>query len=441
MEHYEVIIIGGGPAGFNAVKTVKTVHPDKKVLLIEARSDVQIPCAIPYVVSGRIPVEKNRYPLSKVKDFGAELLIDRVLSVNASESKLFLESGKILSYDRLIMATGWVPRRLNVDGVNLKGIYYIDTSTEKVREIANVVRKAEKLVIVGGGFIAIGFADLITRNLKKKITVVEATDRIASGAFSKRTLRKMEEDLKSQGVEILKNEKVVGFEGKEKVERVVLSGGKIEADAVFIFIGFLPNSKLAVDCGIETEKGFIKVDSFLRTSVDNVLSAGNCIAHRSVIDGEFIPGMLASVSARDGRIAGLNVSGPEVEDRGIVPAGITEAGGKFYGFAGYTEETLTKKGLKFKEIEVKTLDGYPGAIGAEELELVLYFLENGKLVGAEVEGKTKIVSPLVDLISRLVERGETAQGIAVMNSVAFPPITPSPLLQPIQEGALRFLYN
>jgi len=439
MEHYNVIVIGGGPAGFNAAKTAKIIHPDKRVLTVEARENTQIPCAIPYVVSGKIPVEKNRYPLSKIASFGVELLVDRVLSINASESKLFLESGKILSYDRLILATGWVPRRLNVEGTNLKGIYYIDTATQKVEEISKAVREAEKLVIVGGGFIAVGFADLITRNLGKRITIVEATGRIASGAFSEETVKKMEESLKLQGVKVLKNERVVGFEGKGKVERVVLSSGEIEADAVFIFIGFLPNSKLAIDAGIDTERGFIKVDSFMRTSVDNVLAAGNCIAHKSAVDGSFVPGMVASVSARDGRLAGLNVAGPEVEDRGIVPAGITEVGGRFYGFAGYTEEILKKKGLKFKEVKVETLDGYPKAVGAENLKAKFYFLESGRLAGAEVEGKTKIVSPLIDLIAKLVENGETAQRIASMNTVAFPPITPAPLLQPVQEGALKFL--
>jgi NADPH-dependent 2,4-dienoyl-CoA reductase/sulfur reductase-like enzyme len=439
MELYDVVVVGGGPAGFNAVKTIRSVYPEKRVLLINDREDLQIPCSIPYVVSGRIPVEKNRYPLEKVRDLGAELKIDRVVSINPNSSQLFLESGKIVSYERLILSTGWIPRRLSLGEENLEGVFYIDTSTEGVSRIKEEVEKAERIVIIGGGFISIGFADLISRELGKSITVVEASKRIASGVFSSEITSEMESKLGSQGVEILKSERVSALEGDGRVKRVVTSDGEIDTDLVLIFVGFLPNTKLAVDCGIETERGFIRTDSYLRTSVDNVLSAGNCTFHRSAIDGEFTPGMVASVSARDGRIAGLNVLGPRVEDRGIVPAGITEVGGTFYGFSGYTEEILNRKGFVFKRVSVESTDGYPSAIGAVRLKLNLYFLESGRLVGGEVVGSSKIVSSLVDLISKLIEGCESAERIASMNSVAFPPVTPPPLLQPLQEGALKFL--
>ena len=440
METYDVVIVGGGPAGFNAAKSVRELYPDKRVLLINDREELQIPCSIPYVIAGKVPLEKNVYPLEKVKEF-AELLIDRVVGIEPATASLFTPTKKI-GYEKLILATGWLPRRLNLPGSSLNGIYYIDTSTEGVKRIKEEIEGATKITLIGAGFISIGFADQISKAYGgKEITVVEASEHVASGVFSEEFESEMVESLKAQGVRILKRQRVKGFEGDRRVKRVITEEGEIESELVLVFIGFLPNSRLALEGGIKTDsRGFIEVDSFLRTSADNVLAAGNCIAHKSLIDGKTIPAMLASVSARDGRIAALNTSGPQVKDEGIVPAGLTEVGGKFYGFAGYTEKLLERNGFRFKALSVSTTDAYPGALpGCNPLKVKLYFTERGLLVGGEFSGKSRGVWSLVETAARLIEGRKKAWEVAALLTTAFPPSTPPPLLQPLQEAAVKFL--
>jgi len=436
MEHFEVVIVGAGPAGFNAAKTVRELYPEKRVLVINDRESLQIPCSLPWAVAGKVPLEKNAYPLERVKEFG-ELLIEKVVSVEPSSQRVFTET-RGFTYEKLILATGWRPRVLTLKGSELKGIFYADASTQKVRELREEVLRAKRVAIVGGGFISIGFADVIKRSHpEKEITVIEATNRLASGAFSGSFEVKIEENLKRSGVKIVKEVRVEGFEGSERVERVLTSKGEVEAEVVLVFIGFLPRTRLAVEAGIKTKGGFIEVDDFLRTSADGVLAAGNCVLHHCPITGREIPAMFASVSARDGRVAGVNTAGPEVRGRATVPMGITEVGGELFGFAGYTEEALRKEGIEFKSARVKTSDAYPKAIGAKEVEVEAFFGRDGKFLGLQVRGYSRAAWAITETAGRLIERGLTAREVVAEVSPAFPTATPSPLLQPVQEAALK----
>jgi NADPH-dependent 2,4-dienoyl-CoA reductase/sulfur reductase-like enzyme len=442
----DIVIVGGGPAGFSAARTINVFYPESKVTLIEEKSSIQIPCSIPSVIAGELPPEKNLYPLKKLSDFGIKIEFSRVEVLDVRNGKVFLENGKHLPYDKLILATGWMPRTLGIEGENLEGIHYISTNTEHVKKLSEETKNARKILLVGGGFIGIDLASEIKRLWKdKEIILVEAAKSLASGLFSQSIDEKLEEELVNLGVKVLKEATVERFEGKEKVERVVLSTGyAIDVDMVFVAIGFRPRVRLAQEAGIRlTDSGKIAVDEFLRTSADGVYAAGNCRAHRSAIDGKEIPAMLAFISAMDGRISGMNVGGePTVKDPGVVPSGITAAGDSYFGFAGYTEKILEGKGIEFVSAEVEATDGYPAAIeNAHPLKVKLYFTTTGKIIGGEVLGKSKYISGLVDFISRLIYEGLSVEEVISVPSVAFPAVTPSPLIQPVQIAALMAKKN
>jgi NADPH-dependent 2,4-dienoyl-CoA reductase/sulfur reductase-like enzyme len=429
-----VVIVGGGPAGFNVARAVKTFYPECGVTLIEEKENTQIPCSIPSVVAGRLPLEKNFYSLKKLKELDVEIETCKAEVLDTKDRKLFLENGKTVFYDKLVLATGWRPKVLSVDGGNLEGIYYVSKTTEQVRKISEEVKSAKRILLVGGGLIGIGFAGEIKRALKSKdIFLVEVSEHLASGVFSPSFSKKIEDELGTLGVKVLKETTVKFFEGNRRVKRVHLSSGDtLEVDVVIIAIGFRPRVELAQEAGIRLSKsGKIAVDEFLRTSADGVFAAGNCRAYTSVIDGEEINVMLASISARDGYMAGINLGEPVIKDKGVVPFGVTSVGGSYFGFAGYTEEE------KLISTEVETRDGYPPALeGANPLKVRLYFDESGKIVGGEVWGRSKYVSGLVDFISRLIYEKLSVEEVISVQSVAFPLLTPSPLVQPVQIAAL-----
>ena len=435
-----VVIVGGGPAGFNVARAVKTFYPECEVTLIEEKEDTQIPCSIPFVIAGRLPLEKNRYSLEKLKELGVEVRTCKAEVLDTGERKLFLESGETLCYDKLVLATGWKPKVLSLGEEGLEGVYYISKTTEQVKRILEEVKRAKRILLVGGGFIGIGLAGEIKRTLKgKEVILVEVSERLASGSFSPAFSRRLEEELTAFGVKVLKGTAVSSFDGNGRVKRVSLSSGDVlDVDVVIVAIGFKPRVELAQEAGIcLTGSGKVAVDEFLRTSADGVFAVGNCRAYTCVIDGEEVNTMLASVSARDGYVAGINLGEPTVKAKGIVPFGITSVGDSYFGFAGYTEVALREKGRAFVTAEVETKDGYPSALkGVNPLKVKLYFDKAGVIVGGEVWGRSKYVPALVDFISRLVWERLSVDEVLSVQSVAFPSVTPSPLAQPVQLGAL-----
>ena len=436
VEKFDLIVVGGGPAGFNAVKTVKLLYPDKSVLLVNDREDVQIPCSIPYVLAGSLSLQENRYPLSKLANLGVHILIAKVTSIDSVSCKVFA-NGKAYTYSRLIIATGWLPRMLGVSGEDLEGVHYISTSTSAVERLAREVAEAKNIVVVGAGLIGLSLADLFS-SAGKSVTLVEATSNLAAGLFSEDIENLMLSALKEKGVKVVKENTVSGFEGRKRVESVLLkSGDTVPADCVLIAIGFKPNSSLALEAGAEVDAGgAVVVDEYMRTSVDNILSAGSCVRHRSAIDRSFVPAMLASVSARDGRIAGVNAFEPQIKDAGIVPAGMTQVNNTFFGFAGYTGSSLkTRQDCICTTVESSS--AYPGAMrGSGKLIVKLYFSSTLRLIGAEFVSGSRVVTGFVDLASRMIVSGLGADDLLAGVSVAFPPATPPPLLQPFQEAAL-----
>ena len=84
-----VVIVGGGPAGFNVARALKTFYPECGVTLIEEKENTQIPCSIPSVVAGRLPLEKNFYSLKKLKELDVEIETCKAEVLDTKYRKLF----------------------------------------------------------------------------------------------------------------------------------------------------------------------------------------------------------------------------------------------------------------------------------------------------------------------------------------------------------------
>ena len=274
---YDIIIIGGGPGGVISAVTSRMYNPDKNILLIKDISQGVIPCGIPYMFTTLKSPEDNamgNMPLDKNK---IDLKIDKVVKINKKEKQIFTENNSCIKYDKLVLAIGSNPIIPRIKGIEKKGVYPIYKEMNYLKDFKNRVKKSKNIVIIGGGFIGVEFADELSNLKNANISLVELLPEILGNSFDKEFSEKVGKELLGKGVKIYNNLSVKEIRGNKKVESVLLSNGKsISADLIVLGIGSNSNVNLASESKLKIIKNSILVDKYLQTSDKNIFAIGDC---------------------------------------------------------------------------------------------------------------------------------------------------------------------
>jgi 3-phenylpropionate/trans-cinnamate dioxygenase ferredoxin reductase subunit len=270
------VIVGAGLAGAKAAEALRDEGFEGRLVLIG--DEPERPYERPPLSKDYLRGETAERPYVHGESFYAEKEIElwtstRVSGVDANLRELWLEGDQRLSYDRLLVTTGAVPRRLDVPGAELDGIHYLRNVTDSER-IGERLEKSQRLVVVGSGWIGAEVA-ASARQKGCEVTMIEMGSLPLERVLGPELGRIYADLHHGHGVEFLPETTIDRFEGKSSVERVVTHDGSlIETDFVVAGIGVAPRAGLVETAGVRVNNGIL-VDEHLEASVPGLFAAGD----------------------------------------------------------------------------------------------------------------------------------------------------------------------
>jgi NADPH-dependent 2,4-dienoyl-CoA reductase/sulfur reductase-like enzyme len=221
--------------------------------------------------------------------------------------------GGTVSYDKLLLTTGASPRRLDIPGAGLDGVFYLRTLPDSDR-LRAAFTSGRRVVIVGAGWIGLETA-AAAQLAGCQVTVVEPQPTALYGALGPELGRAFEELHRSHGVEFRFGETAAEFHGDAagRVGSVLTSAGTVlPADAVVVGIGAVPNDGLASSAGLEVSNGVV-TDAALRTSDPDIFAAGDVANAFLPLLGRHVRVEHWSNALNSGPAAARSMLGQEVE--------------------------------------------------------------------------------------------------------------------------------
>jgi 3-phenylpropionate/trans-cinnamate dioxygenase ferredoxin reductase subunit len=386
-----MLIVGAGECGARAAFTLRERGYDGPVTLIGREQH------LPYE---RPPLSKDA--MTSEAEPGPKLVADhqlfvdrkieclsgtRALALDRVARRVALADGRALPYDKLLLATGAVPRQLPLPGADGSRCAYLRTYDEALR-IRAALKPGSHIAILGGGFIGLEIA-ASARKRGASVTVIEALPRILTRGVPEEIARVIDERHRSEGVELACGKAVLALrESGPSIEIVLSDGGIIAADLLIIGIGAVPVTDLAQNAGLAIENG-IAVDHRLRSSDPDIFAAGDCCSFPLAIYGGRRVRLECWRNAQDqGALAARNMLGAE-ESVTAVP----------WFWSDQYDLTLQISGLPDEGRRIVRRD-----LSADAF-ILFHLMDDGRLVAASGIAHGNAVAKDIRLAEMLIAKG------------------------------------
>jgi len=426
----KILIVGGVAGGATAATRLRRLSEENEVIIFEKGQYVSFAnCGLPYHISGTIDKRDAlllQTPESLKERYNLDVRVfTEVLSIYTDEKKVSvknLQTGEIYleSYDKLLLSPGAEPIKPPFEGIDSDKIYTLRNIPDMDKIVAKT-KNAQNFVVVGGGFIGLEVAENLIE-AGKSVKLVELGNQVMAPVdFDIASF--VHEKAKQKGLELLLNVGVEKFNDKgETIEVFLNNGTSVETDAVILAIGVKPETKLAVEAGLEIgETRGILVNEFMQTSNPDIYAVGDAIEVAHFINNKKVLIPLAWPANRQGRIVADNiVLGNQYKYTGSLGSSILKFFELSVASTGLNEKTLKRFGIPYKTAIV-TRGHHAGYYpGAKNMVLKVIFDENGKIFGAQAVGEAG-VDKRIDVIATAIKGNLTVYDLPEIEITYAPP--------------------
>lgn len=381
-------------------------------------------------MSGEIK-EQSALTLQTPKSFNARFNVDvrilsEVIAINPDEKKVTVK--KVVdgttyeeSYDELVLSMGADPIRPNIKGIESNKVFTIRNipDTLRLKEYVDY-KKPQRAVVVGGGFIGLEIAENI-KAVGVDVTIVEMSNQVIA-PIDYDMAAEVHCHLRSKGVKLMLNSALEEIEEKDNALEVTISGRKVETDMVVMAIGVKPESKMAIEAGIEVNsRGAIKVDSHMRTNIKNIYAIGDVIEITNFITKEksYVP--LAGPANKQGRIVADNICGLGTVYTGTQGSSVMKVFDITVASTGLNEKEAKRQVLDYGKVYTYSANHATYYPGASMMAIkTIYEKKTGKILGAQIVGRDG-VDKRCDVYAVAIRANMTAYDLTNLELCYAPP--------------------
>jgi NADPH-dependent 2,4-dienoyl-CoA reductase/sulfur reductase-like enzyme len=441
-----LVVIGGDAGGMTAAAMARRRRPqdDLEIVAFERTPHTSYSaCGIPYLVGGLVDDAGDLVARSpeEHRARGIDVRVGHeVVSIDTRRREVEVVAEGASStepYDLLLVATGAVPARPPLPGIDAAGVHGLQTLADGLA-LRNEVdtQQPAHAVVVGGGYIGLEVAEaLVMRGAH--VTVIEGGEQ-PMPALDPDMGARVADAMRAIGIDVRLGTPVDAFEtGPDgRVRAVVAGDATVPADVVVLGLGVHPASALARDAGIDVGvTGGIVTDPTMRTSADGVWAAGDCVEVRHRVSGEPMAIALGTYANRQGRVAGITLTGGDATFDGVLGTAVSKICEYEVARTGLREADARRAGFDAVTATIDSTSRASYFPGAQPITVkVIADRRTGRVLGGQIFGREG-AAKRIDVLAVAIWNGMTADDLAATDLSYAPPF--GPVWDPVAVAARK----